>query len=94
MLPTTYCELSYLEYLVQNAKEGNYTHFRIKPIGSMAGFEFTAKGKSSIYQPTVEDMSITGDEWVKYLCNKMDMEEYLAIREKAMNDFHYKKEEE
>ena len=72
MLPTMYCELSYLEYLVQMAKEGNYTHFRIKPIGSMAGFVFTAKGKSSVYQPTVEDMSITGDEWVKYLWRKRE----------------------
>tara|TARA_R110000765_G_scaffold98142_2_gene184607 strand:+ start:388 stop:672 length:285 start_codon:yes stop_codon:yes gene_type:complete len=94
MLPTTYCELSYLEYIVRNAKESGHTHFSIIPIGSMAGLKFCSKGGNHFYKPSVEDMSITGDEWVKYCCNKMDMEEYLAIREKAMDDFHYKKEEE
>ena len=87
MIPSSLCDIRWLEAIVQNAKEDGYTPFRIQPWGSFAGFEFRSTGPSVAYLPSIEDMSITGDDYMRYLKNEIDMDEYMKIREDAHERF-------
>lgn len=87
MIPSSLCDIRWLETILREAKEMKYTHFRIKPCGSFAGLEFRSADSSSIYSPSIEDMSITGDDCMRYLMNEIDMDEYLKIKEDAHEQF-------
>ena len=93
MKSTQFCEIKILEDIISIAKERNYTHFRILPCGSFAGFEFGSAGKGW-HRPSIEDMSITGNECIDYLCTNISWDEYMDIRNRAMNKFYGIDEEE
>jgi len=95
MRSTQFCEIEWLQCILATAKAREYTHFRILPCGSFAGFEFGTAGKVGWYRPSVEDMSITGKECVEYFCTNITWDEYMETRDKAMNEFYgIDKEEE
>ena len=87
MIPSSLCDIRWLEAILRDAKKMEYTHFRIKPWGSFAGLEFRSAGPSCTYSPSIEDMSITGDDCMRYLMNEIDMDEYLKIKEEAHEQF-------
>ena len=82
-----------LEDIISIAKAKNYTHFRILPCGSFAGFEFGSAGKGW-FRPSIENTSITGFEYNEYLCTNISWDEYMDIRNRAMNKFYGIDEEE
>jgi hypothetical protein len=86
MRSTQFCSIEWLEHMVRVAKNSNYTHFRIVPSGSFAGFQFASSGRG-YYVPSVEDRSITRDDCVRYLCAKITWDEYMEIRQKATEAF-------
>ena len=86
MRSTQFCSIEWLEHMVRVAKNSNYTHFRIVPSGSFAGFQFASSG-DGYYVPSVEDMSITGDDCVRYFAAKITWDEYMEIRQKATEAF-------
>ncbi len=94
MKSTQFCSIVWLEHILSVAKASEYTHFRILPCGSFAGFEFGSSGKRGWYRPSVEDMSITGKECVKYFRTDISWDEYMDIRNKAMNRFYGRIDEE
>ena len=94
MESTQFCEIKILEYILSIAKERNYTHFRILPCGSFAGFEFGSAGKRGWFRPSIENTSITGFECNDYLCGVISWDEYMDIRNRAMNKFYGIDEEE
>jgi hypothetical protein len=94
MKSTQFCEIEWLEHILLTAKASGHTHFRILPCGSFAGFEFGSSGKRGWYRPSVEDMSITGKECVEYFCTNISWDEYMDIRNKAMDRFYGMDEEE
>ena len=94
MKSTQFCEIKILEDIISIAKAGNYTHFRILPCGSFAGFEFGSGGKKGWFRPSIENLSITGFEYNDYLCASISWDEYMDIRNRAMNKFYGIDEEE
>ena len=86
MKSTQFCSIEWLETILSVAKASEYTHFRIVPNGSFAGFQFTGNGRS-YYYPPVESMSITGADCVRYFGAKITWDEYMEIRQKATEAF-------